>query len=94
MSDVYEEIIKLYDQAEAKGFNIGEALYSQCAFFCDYSKLLDSKIQTRIKEFNYCKAFSCPPYPSLQETPANMLDEFMIIEQEYNLCLEQSKGKE
>ena len=93
INDVYAEIINIYDATEEQGLPIGQSLYSSCAFFADYSVLLDSKIQDRIKEYNYCKTFSCPPYPSIMETPANLIDDFMIIEQEVNSCI-QSKKKE
>tara|TARA_Y100001938_G_scaffold4602_1_gene5764 strand:+ start:6019 stop:6372 length:354 start_codon:yes stop_codon:yes gene_type:complete len=93
INDVYDEIMRIYEATEEKGLSIGQSLYSSCAFFVDYSLLLDSKIQDRIKEFNYCKTFSCSPYPSMMETPANVIDDFMIIEQEVNQCI-QSKQKE
>ena len=87
ITDVYDEIIRLYDEAESKGFNLGEALYTQTFFFTDHALLLDNSIQNRIKEFTYCKQFSCPPYPSLQETPANIIEQFSVIEQEMNNCM-------
>ena len=90
---MYDEIIRLYDQAEENGFPIGEALYSQCPHFCDYALLLDNKIQARIKEFNYCKLFSCSPHKDLQSTPVKIINDYMIIEQEYNYCIK-SKQKE
>ena len=93
INDVYDEIMKIYEATVEKDLSIGQSLYSSCAFFVDYSLLLDSKMQDRIKEYNYCKAFSCSPYPSMMETPANMIDDFMIIEQEVNQCI-QAKQKE
>ena len=84
---MYDEIIRLYDEAESKGFNLGEALYTQTFFFTDHALLLDNSIQNRIKEFTYCKQFSCPPYPSLQETPAIIIEQFSVIEQELNNCM-------
>ena len=60
--------------------NISETIYTEHFFFCNTSELLDTKIQQRIKEYNYCKSFNCPPYPSLQETPAKVVDDFLEIE--------------
>ena len=85
--DVYGEIIRLYEEADTKGFNVGEAIYTQSFFFADHELLLDSAMQDRIKEYQFCKQFSCPPYPSLQETPPNIIDDFTIIEQEINHCM-------
>ena len=87
ITDVYDEIIRLSNEAEQKGFNVGEAIYSQSFFFADHSLLLDEDCQSRITEYNFCKHFSCPPYPSLNETPCNIIDDFLIIEQEYNYCV-------
>jgi len=87
ISDIYDEIIKLSNEAEQKGFNVGEAIYTQSFFFVDHELLLDSNMQDRIKEYQFCKTFSCPPYPSLQETPPNIIDDFTIIEQEINHCM-------
>ena len=84
---MYDEIIRLYDEADTKGFNLGEALYTQIFYFADHALLVNNKMQNRIKEYQFCKQFSCPPYPSLQETPAKMLEEFSIIEQEFNACV-------
>ena len=95
ITDVYEEIIRLSNEAEQKGFNVGEAIYTQSFFFADHKLLLASNMQNRIKEFKFCKTFSCPPYPNLQETPANIIDDFFIIEEELNHCMnKQQKDKQ
>ena len=85
--------MRIYDATLEKDLSICQSLYSSCAFFADYSLLLNSKMQDRIKEYNYCKAFSCSPYPSMMETPANIIDDFMIIEEEVNQCIK-AKQKE
>ena len=85
--DVYDEIIRLYEEADTKGFNVGEAIYTQSFFFTDHELLIDSKMQNRIKEYRFCKSLSCPPYPSLSETPAEIVDDFFIIEEELNNCV-------
>ena len=85
--DVYDEIIKLYEEAVEKRFNVGESVYMQSFYFSDHDLLIDSNMQNRIKEYQFCKTFSCPPYPSLKETPADIIDDFFIIEEEYNHCI-------
>ena len=42
-------------------------------------------------EFNFCKTFKCPPYPSLYETPVEIIDDFFIIDHEYNHCIDQER---
>ena len=87
ISDIHDEIIRLYDKAELKGFKLGEAIYTQSFFFCDHALLVNEDYQDRIKEYTFCKKFNCPPYPSLQQTPANIIDDFLTIEDEFNNCL-------
>ena len=79
------------DIAERKGYNLGEVLYSQLFFFADPDLLVDSKMQNRIKEYNYCKTFNCSAYPSLYETPADIVDDFLVIEEEYNNCMKKQQ---
>ena len=84
INDIYDEIINIYEQSLSEGFSLGESLYKSTLFFSDHDLLLDQSMQNRIKEFQYCKQFSCPPYPSLNQTPVNIIDDFCIIEREVN----------
>ena len=93
IDDVYEELIILYDKAIKKDFSIGESLYKQCLFFVDPNLLIDKDAQTLIKKYTFCKKFNAPPYPSLRETPAKIIDDFMVIDDEINAITE-SKNKE
>ena len=85
MDDVYEELEACYDEImERQISSVGDTLYTEHFYFCNTNDLLDVNVQQRIKEYSYCKAFSTPPYPSLQQTPAQVVDEFMLIEKELN----------
>ncbi len=92
IEDVYDEIVELYNISKEQGYEIGKSLYAQCAFFTSYERLLDSKHQITIKEYNYCKTFNCSLYPSMQETPSSKIDDFMIIEQEYQSCVNKEQN--
>ena len=92
IQDVYDEIIKIYEEADDKGFNVGKSVYDLSFYFCDHALLADNNMQNRIKEYQFCKTFSCPPCgPSLQETPADIIDDFFIIEEEYNHCIKKQQ---
>ena len=91
IEDVYGEIIELYNISNEHNFDIGESLFTQCAFFANYEMLLEPKYQQRIKEYSFCKTFSTPAYPSMQETPATLIEDFMIIEEEMNKCVAKEK---
>ena len=87
IDDIYDELISLYDEALEKGFDLGEALYTQLPFFADYSLLVRKDIQESIKDYKFCKLFNCPPFKSLDDTPDIIKDSFFIIDQEYNNCV-------
>jgi len=73
--------LNCYEEMQNNGIkNCSESLYAEHFFFCNTSELIDTKIQQRIKEYNFCKSFSVPPYPSLNETPARVVDDFLEIE--------------
>ena len=78
---MHGELLNCYEEMQNNGItNCSESLYIEHFFFCNTSELLDTKIQQRIKEYNFCKAFSVPPYPSLNDTPARVVDDFLEIE--------------
>ncbi len=76
---------------EGKKYKIGQGLYDSTLFFVDHGLLIQDDFQNRIKEFTFCKKFNCPPYPSLNDTPPNIIDDFLVIEQEYNHCIEKQQ---
>lgn len=82
IEDVYLELERCYDEAVLEGYPIGTALYHQHFFFANSQDLLDGKCQRLIKEYSYCKDTNTPPYPSIQQTPASYIDDFMIIKDE------------
>ena len=94
LEDVYEELIALYDNALEKGFDVGNALYTQAPFFVDYFLLLCVESQKLIKDYLFCKTFNCPPYKSLEETSDELKNNFLIIDNEYNKVKSENQKKE
>ena len=83
IQDIHNVLIECYDKCQEKGVSkIGKALYQQSLYICNDTMLLSKDAQQLIKKYQFCKSFNCPPYPSLQDTPANIMESFMIIEQE------------
>ena len=81
IDDVYGELLNCYNELEEKNIeNKPEAIYSEHYFFCNTSELLDRDMQSTIKKYNFCKMFNCPPFPSLNQTPGKLVDDFMEIE--------------
>jgi len=79
---IYGLLMECYNEAIEKGYDIGEALYNQLFFFADPVKMFDQECQNLIKKYIFCDAFKCPPYPILQETPAELVDNFLLIKKE------------
>ena len=51
-------------------------------------------MQNLIKKYQICKKFNCPPYHSLQDTPASLVESFMIIDDEIQqYTLKEKNGK-
>tara|TARA_Y100001963_G_scaffold73836_3_gene102682 strand:+ start:187 stop:516 length:330 start_codon:yes stop_codon:yes gene_type:complete len=85
MDDVYVELEACYDEIMEKGISqIGDTLYTEHFFFCNTEDIVDQDCQNTIKKYLFCKAFSVPPYKSLDETPATIIDDYMLIENELN----------
>jgi len=74
-------------------YKLGNTLYEQSFFFVDHAFIISQDMQNRIKEYQFCKKFNCPPYPSISQTPADIIDDFFIIDEEYNNCMEKSREK-
>ncbi len=74
--------MQCYDEAVTKGFDVGEALYEQHFMFSSPAHHYDDDCQNLIKKFIFCDSFNCPPYPSLQDTPADLVDNFLLIKKE------------
>ena len=85
IDDVYDELMKSYNQLTQQGYsNIGEGIYLEHFYYANTKDLVDPKCQSMIKAYIYCMESNTPPYRSLQETPANFIDDFLIINEEIN----------
>ena len=73
---------------------MGEAIYKQSFYFADHNLLVSEECQNRITEYTFCKKFNCPPFPSLNQTPPNIIDDFLVIEEEYRHCIVKQKKEQ
>ena len=83
--------MQCHQEAIEKGYDIGEALYTQLFFFADQAHIHDKDCQNLIKKYVFCDSFNCPPYPSLQDTPADLVDNFLLIKNEIKQLKVQTK---
>ncbi|MAG59898.1 hypothetical protein CMO96_03875 [Candidatus Woesebacteria bacterium] len=83
IGDVEDELLIVACESEKHGFNIGEAIWYDHFYFCNSSDLIDMESQALIKSYLYCQESNTSPYGSLQETPANFIDKWMIVRDEF-----------
>ena len=76
--------MQCHQEAIEKGYDVGEALYTQLFFFADPIHIHNIDCQNLIKKYVFYNSFNYPPYPSLQETPADLVDNFLLIKNEIN----------
>ena len=85
INDVYDEILAVEKECEENGFdNIGEAIYLEHLFWANSKDLIDKDAQYMIKVFMYCNSTRTAPFQSFDITPANFIDDYMIIDDEIN----------
>lgn len=90
VEDVENLLIKCYDECVKEGvYGLGNALYEYSRFFAHDKYIIDIKMQETIRKYKYCKKFNCPPHPSLDKTPIDVFDDFMLIDDE----IEQNKAR-
>lgn len=93
MDDVYTELETCYEELINKNVGaLGETLYIEHFYFCNTYDLIDTDIQDYIKKYNFSKKFNIPPYPSIQEIPANEFDIYTEIANEID-NIEQSNKR-
>ena len=93
ISCVYDELVRLYDEAIERNAKIGSALYIQHFFFTSDVDLVDLKTQSLIKGMRYCSQTNTAPYPSLQQTPADYINRFTWFNDEYNSIVNEETKK-
>lgn len=82
VGDVEDELLAVAYESEKQGFSIGEAVWYEHFYFCNTSELIDKESQILIKSYLYCQESNTPPFVSLDKTPANFIDNWMIVRDE------------
>ena len=85
IEDIHKELLILCDKTiENGGVELGKELWKVLPYFVNDDRLLSPYHQNQITKIGYLKNTNTPPYPSMIETPANFVDEYMIIDGEIN----------
>ncbi len=87
IEDVYAELCRCYDKSFNK-YPIGESLFVSHLFYSNPTNFYDPKIQNRIKKVQYSLESNTPLYSTVQDTPAFVVDEFLIYSAEKEHCIQ------
>ena len=93
MDDVWKEVLRLDKKAQDKGFESAESIYEHLPRFCDDSLMVEGKYQDLIRIYNYSKLTSTPPFKTMEETPAQFVDDILAIDRQYHLIQESNAKK-
>jgi len=85
IEDVYEELCRCYDKSFNK-YPLGESLFVSHLFYSNPANFYDHNIQNRIKKVQYSLESNTPLYSTVQDTPASVVDEFLIYKSESQHC--------
>ena len=82
--DVWDEILNVAYQSEKEGFGkvLGEAVFYESLYFANNSDFVDTESQAMIRSYLYSRESNTPPFATLQETPADFIDKYMIVRDE------------
>jgi hypothetical protein len=87
IEDVYEELCRCYDKSFNK-YPLGESLFVSHLFYSNPTNFYDNSIQNRIKKVQYSLESKTPLYSTVQDTPASVVDEFLIYKSESQHCIQ------
>ena len=87
IEDVYEELCRCYDKSFNK-YPLGESLFVSHLFYSNPTDLYDHNIQNRIKKVQYSLESNTLLYATVENTPASVVDEFLIYKHESNHCMQ------
>lgn len=86
-----DELLIVAYQSEQEGFGkvLGEAVFYESLYFANNSDLVDTESQAMIRSYLYSKESNTPPFATIQDTPADYIDKWVIIRDELTLIQNQ-----
>lgn len=77
--------MRCYDNAYGS-YPLGQSLYVSHLFYSDPTLFFDFSIQNEIRKIEYSLSSGTPMYNTVLETPASVVDQFMIYKHEKKHC--------
>jgi len=94
IEDVYDEIYRIVDESDNKGYPIAESLFYQLPFFCDPKKIISDWCWDMITDYFTVKKYNVPLANCLHEVDPFVVDCFSVIENEIKNIAEHEKKKD
>ena len=82
---IRDRLCRCYDKS-FNNYPIGESLFVSHLFYASPTNFYDHRIQNRIKKVQYSLESNTPLYNTVNDTPASVVDEFMIFTHESEHC--------
>ena len=82
--DVLDEVCRIIDESNERGYEIGQSLYHQIPFFADPKSIISEWCWTMISDFYSIRKYNIPLSDSLDNVDSWTLDCFNVIESEIN----------
>ena len=80
--DILDEVQRIINESNKKGFDIGQSLYLQIPFFCNPSFIISDWCFQMISDYFSIKRFNIPLAKNLDSVDAWTLDCFNVIDDE------------
>lgn len=82
--DVLQEINRVIEESNIRGYDIGKSLYFQMPFFCNPIEYISQWCWDAITDYFIVKKFNTPLATSIDNVNIWLVDCFSVIEQELN----------
>ena len=83
----------MYDKQIENGNDIGKGIYNSLPYFVNDSLLKEQDHYNTIMKVTYCKTTKTPAYPSLNDTPAQFVDDTFSVHSELHSISEDHSKK-
>ena len=91
--DILNEVYRVLEQSNNRGYNIGQSLYYQLPFFCSPSFIISDWCWQMLGDYYIVKKFNVPAATDIDSADAFTLDCFNIIEEEMNYITAHERTK-
>ena len=80
--DIEKTLLEAKNYIESENAELGYSLWRYLPYFVNDSDILDIECQDSIRKYEYSRMTGTPPYPSIADTPDDLIEAFFTIKNE------------